>query len=548
MATGKYDVKKFIGTNDFGFWWMKMKVLLVHQGLYEALLGEKSLPNMMSEKDKKETFAKAHSAIILNLGDKTLYSFKMMEDKSVGEQIDDFSKLILDLKNIDVTIEDDDQALLLLSSLLKSFAQFKDTMLYGRESITLNYVQLALNSKELNQRSESKNSGSGDGLYTRGRSEKRESHKSSKVKSRSKSKFDNQKNLRCWIYKIGHLRQSCLEKHKTGDSRSEGDSVVSSDSYDSTGALLVTSENSNSKWILDYGCSFNMTPNKSWFEEFTSGTYGTMYLGNTKSCKIVEIGTIRLKLYDGVERVLKDVRLVPDLKRNLISIGMLDDQGFLVKIEKRVLKVCKGSMVVMRERKSNEIYPLEGTMVKNMKACVSSKHVNETGVWHKRLDHVSEIRVHELNKQGLLGKVKLEQLDFYEYCVVGKACRVKFGTGKRDTKRTLNYVHSDLWEPLRTPSHSGSRYFLSTVDDYSRKLWVFILKNKTKVLERFKHWKIMIENQTGRKVKWLRIDNGMEYYSDEFNVIYKKEGIEKHKTMRKTPQQNGPVERFNRSS
>uniref|UniRef100_A0A803PCM9 Uncharacterized protein n=1 Tax=Cannabis sativa TaxID=3483 RepID=A0A803PCM9_CANSA len=70
MVVAKYNVKKFTGTNAFGLWRMKMKVSLVHQGLYEALLGEKSLPDSMSEKDKKETLAKAHSAIILNLGDK----------------------------------------------------------------------------------------------------------------------------------------------------------------------------------------------------------------------------------------------------------------------------------------------------------------------------------------------------------------------------------------------------------------------------------------------------------------------------------------------
>ncbi|KAM6597765.1 hypothetical protein CsatA_008289 [Cannabis sativa] len=71
MVAAKYDVEKFTGSNDFGLWRMKMKALLVHQGLYEALLGEKSLPNSMSEKDKKE-IAKAHSAIILNLGDMIL--------------------------------------------------------------------------------------------------------------------------------------------------------------------------------------------------------------------------------------------------------------------------------------------------------------------------------------------------------------------------------------------------------------------------------------------------------------------------------------------
>uniref|UniRef100_A0A803P8Y2 Reverse transcriptase Ty1/copia-type domain-containing protein n=1 Tax=Cannabis sativa TaxID=3483 RepID=A0A803P8Y2_CANSA len=58
----------------------------------------------------------------------------------------------------------------------------------------------------------------------------------------------------------------------------------------------------------------------------------------------------------------------------------------------------------------------------------------------------AEVRKEKVTK-GLLGKVKLEQFDFYEYCVLGKACRVKFGTDKRNTKGTLDYIHSDYGDP-----------------------------------------------------------------------------------------------------
>ena len=67
----------------------------------------------------------------------------MQEDKSIDEQLDTFNKLNLDLENIDVTIDDEDQALLLLSSLPISYAIFKDILLYGRESLTLDEVQAA---------------------------------------------------------------------------------------------------------------------------------------------------------------------------------------------------------------------------------------------------------------------------------------------------------------------------------------------------------------------------------------------------------------------
>ena len=76
-----------------------------------------------------------------------LYSFKMQEDKAIDEQLDTFNKLISYLENIVVSIDDEVQVLLLLSSLPKSYTTFQDTLLYGRESLTLDEVQAALNSK-----------------------------------------------------------------------------------------------------------------------------------------------------------------------------------------------------------------------------------------------------------------------------------------------------------------------------------------------------------------------------------------------------------------
>ena len=107
----------------------------------------------------------------------------MHEDRSVGEQLDLFNKLILDLENIDVTIDDEDQALLLLCSLPKSYSHFKETLLFGRDYVSLDEVQAALNSKELNERKEKKSSTSGEGLTARGKTFKKE-NKSDKKKQK----------------------------------------------------------------------------------------------------------------------------------------------------------------------------------------------------------------------------------------------------------------------------------------------------------------------------------------------------------------------------
>ncbi|GKB73282.1 retrotransposon protein, putative, ty1-copia subclass [Tanacetum coccineum] len=97
--------------------------------------------------------------------------------------------------------------------------------------------------------------------------------------------------------------------------------------------------------------------------------------------------------------------------------------------------------------------------------------------------------------------------------------------------------------PSRVESMSGCRYFLSIVDDYSRR--VYFLRHKNETFSKFKEWKQLVENQTGRKLKKLRMDNGLEFCNQEFNNLCKESGIARHLTVAGTPQQNGLAERMN---
>lgn len=76
---------------------------------------------------------------------------------------------------------------------------------------------------------------------------------------------------------------------------------------------------------------------------------------------------------------------------------------------------------------------------------------------------------------------------------------------------------------------------LTFIDDFSRKFWVYFLKNKSQVFTTFKQWKTLIEKQTGKQIKQLRTDNGLEFCSEEFNNFCKNEGIVRHRTARHTP-------------
>ncbi|GJS87527.1 reverse transcriptase domain-containing protein [Tanacetum coccineum] len=85
---------------------------------------------------------------------KKLYTYYMSPSTKLGDHIDEFNKLILDLTNIDIEIEDEDQALMLVGSLPSSYENFVETLLYGRESVTMEDVLATLNSRELKKRTE----------------------------------------------------------------------------------------------------------------------------------------------------------------------------------------------------------------------------------------------------------------------------------------------------------------------------------------------------------------------------------------------------------
>ncbi|TQD95075.1 hypothetical protein C1H46_019343 [Malus baccata] len=273
--------------------------------------------------------------------------------------------------------------------------------------------------------------------------------------------------------------------------------------------------------------------------------------GDNSSCPVRGIGTVQIRMFDGMIRALGNFRYVPRLRKNLISLGTLDEAGYEYKSKKGRLRVIKGSLLVMQgDLQPNKLYKLIGTTIVGGAAVFVNQSVEDkTELWHHRLRHISQKGLQELHKQGLLEVVSSCKLDFCEYCVLGKQRKVSFASSSADnrSKEQLSYIHSDVWGPAPTKSNGGARYFVTFMDDFSRKVWVYFMKQKSEVFAKFKEWKTEAENQTGRKIKYLRSDNGGEYTSNEFTDYCNQEGIIRHFTVKKNPQQNGAAERMNRT-
>ena len=148
--------------------------------------------------------------------------------------------------------------------------------------------------------------------------------------------------------------------------------------------------------MLDSGASFHATSQKEFFEKYAPGKFGKVYLGNDQPCDIIGKGVVKIKLNGSVWE-LKNVRHIPDLTKNLISVGQLASDGYTTVFHGDNWKISKGAMTIARGKKS-------GTLYKTARAChLIAVAANENpNLWHQRLGHMSEKWMKIMHSKGRL--------------------------------------------------------------------------------------------------------------------------------------------------
>jgi hypothetical protein len=304
-----------------------------------------------------------------------------------------------------------------------------------------------------------------------------------------------------------------------------------------------------------------MTPHREWFFEYEKYDGGDVFLGDDSTTKIMGHGRVKLFLKYGRIRTLPGVLHIPKLARSLISVSDLDDAGVDTVFGNNTCKMVRGTMVLMRGVRCGTLYKLLGSTYTN--GCNSSvvleqKNKEEktnivpekkTILWHQRLRHIGEKGLQTLHDKGMVEGMPNCTLDFdsCEHFIYGKQNRVRFPSSATRAKGILELIHSDVFGPMPVPSLGKSVYFVSFIDYFSRNTWIYFLRKKYEVVDKFKEFKALVENQTEKEIKVLRIDNGGEFCGNEFEEFCKKCGIARKKTTPYTPQQNGVAERMNRT-
>lgn len=423
----RIDAPKYDGKTDFTMWQLTVKDVLIQQGLDDAL--EKAKPKEMSDADWAKIQKRAASTIRLALApdvrynvlkestpkeiwDKLasiyasksltnrlnlkmeLYSLKLDEESSLHDHISCFNQLVCHLANVDEPMKDEEQALVLLSSLPESFKYFKQTLLVGRTTLTLEDVIKALRDNERM----TKDAVSQSGAVLAVESAERRSRNRNDLQGRSKSRPSKRdmSTVECYYCgETGHMQMFCPSFKEDVKSFKQMKGKNKVDDADSTlviddGEFLMASEDTvpgsvknKSEWVMDSAASMHICRDRAMFETLcTDESLGNIVVGNDEKMKVQGVGTVCLKLHDGTIKKALNVRYVPDASKNVLSLSVLASRGYRFVGRGRSCKVYKGrNLILQGMMHKKNIYCLDGeaTTTKTEKKVKFSESVEVLG-------------------------------------------------------------------------------------------------------------------------------------------------------------------------
>jgi transposase InsO family protein len=169
-------------------------------------------------------------------------------------------------------------------------------------------------------------------------------------------------------------------------------------------------------------------------------------------------------------------------------------------------------------------------------------------LWHARFGHINYDNIWIMKQQGIQGLPTIpKNLSPCNACILGKHCKQPLYGSTSRASRKLRLIHYDLCGSMPVQYVNGNKYLLTFIDDYTRMCWVYLLKEKSQVFATFKNFHLWITNETQLNIGTLELNNGGEYTSNAFENYLHNNCIKHQNIFPYTPQQNGVVERVNKT-
>jgi hypothetical protein len=223
-------------------------------------------------------------------------------------------------------------------------------------------------------------------------------------------------------------------------------------------------------------------------------------LGDDYQYPIKGVGEASYKLDSGKPLKMTDILYVPGLKKNLLSISSLEEKGFRVAfVDGEVLMWPRGKTIneaIVIGVQEGGLYKLKGHSV----SALVHNTINPSELWHRRLAHIHYKALPIVSKMVTgLPKIQDSHEGICKGCAQGKNVKNPFPRSDNKAKGVLDLVHSYVCGPMSASSLSGYVYYVSFIDDYSRKTWIYFLKCKSEVFNKFKEFKALWKTYPKRR-------------------------------------------------
>lgn len=303
-------------------------------------------------------------------------------------------------------------------------------------------------------------------------------------------------------------------------------------------------------WLIDSGATDHMTADETQFSTYKPNSSNALVrVANGSLSKVKGTGSVILTK----DITLQSVLHVPTLECNLISVSKIThDLHCEAKFSPNscVFQGLNSKQMIGSARECLGLYILNQKpqttpqcLFSNFQSLNSNKDANIM-LWHFRLGHLNFMYLQKMFPSLFINK---NPNSFScEICQLAKHTRSTYTPLNYKPSKPFTLIHSDVWGPSRIKNISGSRWFVSFIDDHTRLTWLFLMKEKSQVEDIFRRFNSMIQTQFQTKVQILKTDNALEYFKSTLGSFLLDQGILHISSCAHTPQQNGVAERKNR--